>query len=90
MQFVQIRACFEYPFVLSFSSDWLYPPYQSEELVQAIRSDGLSAEYHMIDSSCGHDAFLLEADKMEDIVSRFLIVDGKKKYYEPDLGYPIS
>jgi len=84
------RDCKSRFLVLSFSSDWLYPPYQSEELVQAIRSNGLSAEYHMIDSSYGHDAFLLEADKMEDIVSRFLIVDGKKKYYESDHGYPIS
>ena len=84
------RDCKSRFLVLSFSSDWLYPPYQSEELVQALQSNGLSAEYHMIDSSYGHDAFLLEADKMEDIVSRFLIVDGKKKYYESDHGYPIS
>jgi len=84
------RDCKSRFLVLSFSSDWLYPPYQSEELVQAIRSNGLSAEYHMIDSSYGHDAFLLEADKTEDIVSRFLILDGKKKYYESDHGYPIS
>lgn len=84
------RNCKSRFLVLSFSSDWLYPPYQSEELVQGLRSNGLSAEYHMIDSSYGHDAFLLEADKMEDIVSRFLIVDGQKKYYESDHGYPIS
>ena len=84
------RGCKSRFLVLSFSSDWLYPPYQSEELVQSIRSNGLSAEYHMIESSYGHDAFLLEADKMEEVVSRFLIVEGKKKYYESDSGYPIS
>jgi homoserine O-acetyltransferase len=76
--------------VLSFSSDWLYPPYQSQELVDAIRTNGLAVEYHMIESSYGHDAFLLETDKMEGIVSRFLITDGRKKYYEVDEGYPIS
>ncbi len=84
------RECKSRFLVLSFSSDWLYPPYQSEELVSAIRANGLSAEYHQIESSYGHDAFLLEAEKMEDIVSRFLIVDGKKRYYESDSGYPIS
>ncbi len=84
------RACRTRFLVLSFSSDWLYPPYQSEELVDAIRSNGLSAEYHELESSYGHDAFLLESEKMEDIVSRFLIVDGRKRYYESDSGYPIS
>ena len=76
--------------VLSFSSDWLYPPYQSQEIVKAIQANGLSVEYHMIESSYGHDAFLLEADKIEDIISRFLIADSGKKYYEVDKGYPIS
>lgn len=76
--------------VLSFSSDWLYPPYQSTELVDAIRANGLAAEYHMVDSSYGHDAFLLEPEKVEEIISRFLITDGRKKYYEVDEGYPIS
>jgi len=76
--------------VLSFSSDWLYPPYQSQELVDAIRTNGLAVEYHMIGSSYGREAFLLETDKMEGIVSRFLMTDGRKKYYEVDEGYPIS
>lgn len=84
------RGCRSRFLVLSFSSDWLYPPYQSEELVRATRANGLSAEYHMIDSSYGHDAFLLETEKMDAIVSRFLVEDGKKRYYESDSGYPIS
>jgi homoserine O-acetyltransferase len=84
------RECKSRFLVLSFSSDWLYPPYQSQELVEAIRANGLAVEYHMIESSYGHDAFLLELDKMEDIVSGFLIRDGRKKYYEVDTGYPIS
>lgn len=84
------RECRSRFLVLSFSSDWLYPPYQSQEFVEAIQANGLAVEYHMIESSYGHDAFLLEADKMEDIVSRFLITDSRKKYYEVDKGYPTS
>jgi homoserine O-acetyltransferase len=84
------RDCRSRFLVISFSSDWLYPPYQSQELVEAIRANGLAVEYHMIETSYGHDAFLLEADKMEEIVSRFLITDGRKKFYETDQGYPIS
>ena len=85
-----LRSCRSRFLVLSFSSDWLYPPKQSEELVEAIRANGLHAEYHMIESTYGHDAFLLEADKMEDIVSRFLIFEGKKRYNEVSQEYPYS
>lgn len=84
------RGCKSRFLILSFTSDWLYPPYQSQELVEAIQANGLAVEYHVIESSYGHDAFLLEADKMEDIVARFLITDSKKKYYEIDREYPTS
>jgi homoserine O-acetyltransferase len=76
--------------VISFSSDWLYPPNESEELVDAIRSNGLAVQYNKVESSYGHDAFLLEADKMEDIVSKFLLLEGKKPYYEVEATYPYS
>ncbi len=84
------RNCKSRFLVLSFSSDWLYPPYQSEELVEAIQANGLAVEYHKIESTYGHDAFLLEAEKMEDIISRFLITDSRKKYYEVERYYPGS
>jgi homoserine O-acetyltransferase len=84
------RSCRTRFLVLSFSSDWLYPPAQSEEVVDAIRSNGLYARYQQIQSSYGHDAFLLEADKIEDLVRWFLIAEAGKKYYEADGNYPIS
>lgn len=84
------RNCRSRFLVLSFSSDWLYPPYQSQELVSAIQANGLAVQQHVIQSSYGHDAFLLETEAMEEIISRFLITEGKKKYYEVDQGYPIS
>lgn len=84
------RNCRSRFLVLSFSSDWLYPPYQSQELVNAIEANGLAVQHHMIQSSYGHDAFLLETEVMEEIISRFLINEGRKKYYEVDHGYPIS
>ncbi len=84
------RGCRSRFLVLSFSSDWLYPPYQSHELVNAIETNGLSVQHHTIQSSYGHDAFLLETEAMEEIISRFLINEGRKKYYEVDRGYPSS
>ena len=84
------RRCKSRFLVMSFSSDWLYPPDQSKELVEAIRANGLAVQYYNIPSTYGHDAFLLEADKMESIVSKFLLLDGRKKYYEVEQEYPYS
>jgi homoserine O-acetyltransferase len=58
--------------VLSYSSDWLYPPYQSEEMVYSLARHSKDVSYCNIESEYGHDAFLLEVETMEKIVSGFL------------------
>jgi homoserine O-acetyltransferase len=56
----------------AFTSDWLYPPYQTEELVEVLHSLGKSAEYHLIDSDYGHDSFLVEPEKFTPKIVDFL------------------
>jgi homoserine O-acetyltransferase len=58
--------------VVSFTSDWLYPPYQSKELVRALKANGADVTYCEIQSSYGHDAFLLETDRLAGLISDFL------------------
>lgn len=58
--------------VLSYSSDWLYPPEQSEEMVRALLQSGVDTTYVEIQSDYGHDAFLLEADRLESLSRDFL------------------
>jgi homoserine O-acetyltransferase len=58
--------------VIAFKSDWLYPAYQSQEIVRACKRAGLDATYCEIDSSYGHDAFLLEADEETHLIHHFL------------------
>ena len=58
--------------VVSFSSDWLFPPYQSREIVSALRQNGLDVVYTDIHTDYGHDAFLLEAGSLSSLVSGFL------------------
>jgi homoserine O-acetyltransferase len=58
--------------VVSFSSDWLYPPYQSEEIVRALRSRNRDVAYCELSSQYGHDAFLLEVEEQTEIVRGFL------------------
>lgn len=58
--------------VLSYSSDWLYPPAQSAEFVRALLKNGIDATYVEIESDYGHDAFLLEAERLADLTRGFL------------------
>ncbi|MFN2135183.1 MAG: homoserine O-acetyltransferase [Candidatus Promineifilaceae bacterium] len=58
--------------VVSFTSDWLYPSYHSKELVSALTAAGADVTYLDIQSTWGHDAFLLEVDTMTNLLGSFL------------------
>jgi homoserine O-acetyltransferase len=64
--------------VIAFKSDWLYPAYQSREIVKACKLSGVDATYCELHSQYGHDAFLLEIGEQEYLVKHFLnnISDG--------------
>lgn len=65
--------------VLAFKSDWLYPAYQSQEIVKACKLAGVDASYCEINSTYGHDAFLLEVEQETELISHFLkaVANGK-------------
>jgi homoserine O-acetyltransferase len=48
--------------VISFSSDWLFLPEQSRDIVNALLANQGAVTYCNVQSSCGHDAFLLPDD----------------------------
>ena len=48
--------------VVSYSSDWLFPPFQSRQLVDALLANDQPVSYCNVESACGHDAFLLAND----------------------------
>lgn len=58
--------------VLSFTSDWLYPPYQSEQIAYALARQQRDVTFCNIQSDAGHDAFLLDVPPMKKIVAGFL------------------
>ena len=58
--------------LIAFSSDWLYPPGDSEELAAALRAAGKEVELHNIDAPYGHDCFLLEEARQTPIIRRVL------------------
>lgn len=45
--------------VVSFTSDWLFPPDQSRDIVNALVANKAPVSYCNVQSACGHDAFLL-------------------------------
>ncbi len=58
--------------VVSFSSDWLFTPEQSEAMVDALVANGKDVSYCNIASGYGHDAFLLEDETLGAFLASFL------------------
>ena len=58
--------------VISFSSDWLYPPYQSQEIVRVLRRLNRDVAYSDLQSNYGHDAFLVDVVEQTDLIRGFL------------------
>jgi homoserine O-acetyltransferase len=58
--------------VISFSSDWLYPSYQSQEMVRALRSRNRDVAYVELQSNYGHDSFLVDVAEQTELVRGFL------------------
>jgi len=67
--FEHVRAEF---LVLSISSDWLFPTYQSKEIVKALKANGVPTTFVELDSPYGHDAFFLPNETLAATLSGFL------------------
>ena len=57
---------------VGYTSDWIYPQSQAEEIVRLAREAGCEAEYLSVDLLYGHDAFLLDGDIQAEALRRFL------------------
>lgn len=58
--------------IISFDSDWLYPSWQSKEIVKFLMSKRVSTTYCEISSPHGHDSFLLEFEEETKLIKHFL------------------
>ncbi|XUO85353.1 homoserine O-acetyltransferase [Halomonas sp. KM007] len=69
----QALAPAQCPFlIVSFTTDWRFPPSRSRELVDALTQAGKSVSYANIDSPHGHDAFLLPEPRYHALFSAFM------------------
>jgi len=58
--------------VISFASDWLYPPAQSRELVRLLKRARVAATYINLETLYGHDSFLIQNPEFANVVSHYL------------------
>lgn len=56
----------------AFSSDWLYRPEQTQEVVDVLQRQHKPVQYRLIQSDYGHDSFLVEPEKFTPAVVEFL------------------
>jgi len=57
--------------VVSFSTDWRFPPTRSRDIVRALLKNNLPVTYAEVDAPHGHDAFLLGDRRYHAIVQAF-------------------
>jgi len=58
--------------VVSFASDWLYPPGDCKDLALALAKTGVGVTYADVPSRFGHDSFLVETRKVGRLLRGFL------------------
>ena len=59
-------------FIISFTSDWLYPTQENKDIVIALNSIGADVGFVEIESDKGHDSFLLDVPDFLSAVKNFL------------------
>jgi homoserine O-acetyltransferase len=66
------RAIHARVMLISFSSDWLYPPDDTKQIARALIGAGKPVTYVNLPSAYGHDAFLLETEQTTPLIASFL------------------
>ena len=58
--------------IVSFSSDWLYTSEQSREMVRLLKRSTRKVSYMNLQTSYGHDSFLIKNPEFANIIQSFL------------------
>jgi len=61
--------------VVGFTSDWLFPKEQNQEIAQAMLRAGCRATYAEVTSDLGHDSFLLNSPELYALLRAFLAAE---------------
>ena len=69
-----VRFC-----VLSFSSDWLYAPAESRDIVRALNAAGCRASFVEIETDKGHDALFLDEPQLDQTLRGFMAAQAQAR-----------
>ncbi len=58
--------------LISFSDDWLFPPSEMKKITKALIACDIEVSSIVIDSSSGHDSFLIENESLKNTISGIL------------------
>ncbi|MGB5149442.1 MAG: homoserine O-acetyltransferase [Mycobacterium sp.] len=58
--------------VVGTSSDMLFPLHQQRQILHGLRGAGVHTQFHELQSDLGHDAFLVENDRLGTVLSEYL------------------
>ncbi len=58
--------------LISFTTDWLYPTVETRLIVHALNAAAAEVSFVELESSFGHDAFLLDVPEMNRVIDGFL------------------
>jgi homoserine O-acetyltransferase len=58
--------------VMSFTTDWRFPPGRSREITSALLEAGKQVSYIEVESESGHDAFLLNIPHYMDVFRAYM------------------
>jgi homoserine O-acetyltransferase len=67
--------------IITFTSDWLYPSYQSKQMVKAFKANDVEVSFVELDTDYGHDSFLVEIESQSKLVGHFLENVGKDVFH---------
>jgi len=66
-------------FIISFTSDWLYPTSENKEIVIALNASGADVGFVEIESDKGHDSFLLDVPEFLNTLKGYIATSYLKK-----------
>ena len=58
-------------FVISFTSDWLFPTKENKEIVKILNSLSKNVSFLEIETDKGHDSFLLDEPDLDYVIKGF-------------------